>query len=150
MLIAITLHVLSAVLWVGGMFFAYVCLRPVAASLLETPARLTLWLQTFQRFFAWVWGAVALLPITGIGIIYYLGGMAAVGKHVHIMILLGVIMIAIFMHVYFAHYFKLQKAVATQNWPAGGEQLNKIRRLVGVNLALGLLTIVVAVAGPWV
>lgn len=37
--LAITLHVLSAVVWVGGMFFAWMALRPVAASLLEPPPR---------------------------------------------------------------------------------------------------------------
>ena len=43
MAIAITLHVIAAILWVGGMFFAWMVLRPVAAGQLEPPARLTLW-----------------------------------------------------------------------------------------------------------
>jgi uncharacterized membrane protein len=149
MSIAISLHILFAALWVGGMFFAYVCLRPVAASLLEAPARLTLWLQTFQRFFIWVWAAIIILPSTGVVMIHLLGGMQAVGKHVHIMILLGTLMIALFMHIYFALFFKLQKAVATQDWPTGGILLNKIRRLVGINLILGLVTILVATSGRW-
>ena len=57
--IAITLHLLAAVVWVGGMFFAYVALRPVAASLLPPPLRLPLWSQTVARFFPWVWGGRA-------------------------------------------------------------------------------------------
>ena len=42
MSVTITLHLLSAVIWVGGMFFAYMVLRPAAATLLEPPQRLPL------------------------------------------------------------------------------------------------------------
>ncbi|HEY6898714.1 MAG TPA: hypothetical protein VI279_15765, partial [Rhodocyclaceae bacterium] len=55
------LHVASVVVWVGGMFFAYMCLRPAAVELLEPPQRLRLWLGVFDRFFRWVWLAVALI-----------------------------------------------------------------------------------------
>src|SRR3990167_5321602 len=68
--VAITLHILSAVVWVGGMFFAWMALRPVAASLLEQPLRLPLWSKTFARFFPWVWTAVILLPASGYWMIF--------------------------------------------------------------------------------
>jgi uncharacterized membrane protein len=38
---ALALHILGAVVWVGGMFAIYVCLRP-ALSTLEPPQRLRL------------------------------------------------------------------------------------------------------------
>lgn len=149
MSIALTLHLLSAVIWVGGMFFAYVALRPVAAALLEPPLRLPLWSQTFARFFPWVWAAVVLLPLTGYWMIFGpFGGFATAPVFVHIMQALGVVMILIFLHVYFAPYRRLQRAVAAREYAAAGAQLAQIRRLIGINLALGLVTIVVAVAGP--
>ena len=46
MAIAIPLHLLAAVIWVGGMFFAYMALRPVAASLLEPPPHYSCKTQT--------------------------------------------------------------------------------------------------------
>jgi hypothetical protein len=46
------LHVLAALIWVGGMFFAWLILRPAAVSALTGPARLTLWLEVFRRFFS--------------------------------------------------------------------------------------------------
>src|SRR5690606_5692971 len=58
------LHLLAAVVWVGGMFFAYMALRPAAATVLPPPQRLPLWTQTFRRFFPWVWITVVLLPVT--------------------------------------------------------------------------------------
>jgi len=42
MVVAIPLHFLATVIWVGGMFFAYMALRSVAASLLEPAQRLPL------------------------------------------------------------------------------------------------------------
>jgi len=146
----ISLHVLLAVVWVGGMFFAYMALRPVAASLLEPPLRLALWAKTFARFFPWVWAAVVLLPVTGYWMI--LGpfeGFANAGWHIHLMQLTGWAMIAIFLHVYFAPYRRLQRAVADQNWPEGAKQLGQIRRLVGINLILGLITVVIATGGAY-
>ena len=67
--LAYTLHVLAALVWVGGMFFAWMILRPAAMAALEGPARLKLWANVFQRFFVWVWVAVAVLPISGIGLL---------------------------------------------------------------------------------
>ncbi len=65
MAVAIVLHVLSSVLWVGGMFFAYMALRPVAAATLEPPQRLTLWAGVFGRFFPWVWTSIVVLLVNG-------------------------------------------------------------------------------------
>ena len=78
--LAITLHLLAAIIWVGGMFFAYMALRPVAGSLLEPPVRLKLWTQVFSRFFPWVWLTVLVLLITGLWMIFGVyGGMAKAG-----------------------------------------------------------------------
>ena len=146
--VALLLHVLSVVIWVGGMFFAYVVLRPVAASQLEPPARLTLWAGVFGRFFPWVFASIALILASGFWMVLAgLGGFAAVGAYVHLMLVLGSIMMLIFLHVYFAPFRRLQQAVAAQDWPAGGRRLAQIRVLIGVNLALGLLTVAVASGG---
>jgi len=135
------LHVLSTVVWVGGMFFAYLCLRPVAAAQLEPPQRLTLWNGVFGRFFPWVWASVILLLATGHGIIEQMGGMAGLPVHIQVMAVLGYAMAAIFLFIYFIPYPKLRRAVAEQDWQAGAAALNRIRILVGTNLSLGVLNI---------
>jgi uncharacterized membrane protein len=148
--LAAALHVLAAVLWVGGMFFAYQILRPVAAQQFEPPPRLRLWSGVFTRFFPWVWLFVALLPLTGYWLVFRVfGGMATIGLHVHIMQGLGWLMILLYMHLYFAPFRRLKEAVITENWPDAGKQLNQIRRIVGINLLLGLITIAVASAGRY-
>lgn len=149
MFIAISLHILAATIWVGGMFFAYSFLRPVAADLLEPPQRLTLWVQVFKKFFNWVWLAIILLIVSGHFMTAQFGGLGNMGKHIHIMMLLGYIMTAIFMHIYFAPFKRLKAAVALQDWPKAASNLNSIRKMVLLNLVLGLITVFVASAGRY-
>jgi len=142
------LHILSAVIWVGGMFFAYNFLRPAAGESLEPPARLTLWAGVFKRFFPTVWISIILLPLTGYLMIFLRWD--SVGNaplYVHIMNALGVLMILIYMHVFFSPFKRLKSAVAEQRWPDGGKALAQIRVLVAVNTILGILVVIVASGG---
>ncbi|GAB4346253.1 MAG: CopD family protein [Gammaproteobacteria bacterium] len=150
MAIALSLHLLAAVVWVGGMFFAYVCLRPVAASQLEPPLRLALWNGVFARFFRWVWIAIVALPITGYWMIFgHFGGMASVGWPVHAMQGIGWVMIALYLALFLGPYQELNRAVNEERWPDGGKALNRIRQIVATNLVLGLVTVVLASGGRW-
>jgi len=148
--LTLVLHVLSVVIWVGGMFFAYMCLRPVAASQLEPPVRLQLWVGVFGKFFPFVWLAVILLPLTGYMMISNIySGMGNTPLYVHLMNGLGSLMIFIYLHVFFAPYQRLKRAVAAQDWPTGGKALAQIRVLVGINMTLGLLTALIASGGRY-
>ena len=150
MIFAITLHLLAAVIWVGGMFFAYMALRPAAGGLLEPPVRQTLWVAVFKRFFVWVWISIITLLVSGFWMIFAeLGGMANIGLHIQLMLGLGVFMMLLFMHVYFGPYRRLQYAVIESNWKTGGEKLDQIRVLIKTNLILGLLVIIIATAGRY-
>ena len=143
--VALLLHVLAAVIWVGGMFFAYMALRPAAASLLEPQQRLTLWAGVFSRFFPWVFIAIAILLATGLWMVFAVhGGFSAVRPYITLMFITGVVMMLIFFHVYFAPFRRLRQAVAAADWAAGARQLAQIRVLVAVNLVLGLLVIAMA------
>ncbi len=149
--LAVTLHLLAAVIWVGGMFFAHMVLRPSAASLLEPPQRLSLWAGVFGRFFPWVWLCVALLLGSGLWLLLgpFLGGMAHARPYVHAMFGLGLLMMLLFAYVYFIPYPGLRRAVAAQTWAEAGSHLARIRLIVTVNLVLGLVTSAVAVGGRY-
>jgi uncharacterized membrane protein len=132
------------------MFFAWVVLRPVAAGQLEPPDRLRLWVSVFDRFFPWVWASVATLLASGFWVIFgVFGGFQNVGKHIHTMTALGLVMVIIYLVVFFSPYRKLRVAVDAGNWPAGGVALGRIRRLIGINLLLGLLTAAVGSGGRY-
>lgn len=140
------LHLAGVTLWVGGMFFAWVCLRPVAASQLQPPARLMLWSAVFARFFPWVWAAVAAILSSGLATLLPVG-MKYAPLHWHLMLTLGLIMCGIFVYVFASPYKKLDAAIAAQNWATGGAALGTIRKLIGINLTLGFITIAVATLG---
>lgn len=146
MSLSLFLHVIGVVVWVGGMFFAYMALRPVAASVLEPPKRLTLWVGVFDRFFPYVWVSVMLILLSGLHMLSFLGGLGA-PLYVLAMFVIGVVMMLIFFVVFFSPYKKLKQAVVAQNWKSGGAALGRIRQLIGINLLLGLITIVLAFLG---
>jgi uncharacterized membrane protein len=144
-----TLHVLAIVVWIGGMVFAHFFLRPALAQL-EPPQRLRLMHEVLGRFFKAV--LVAALLTLGSGV-WMLGRVAkqAVQSGGNfdmplawtVMAVLGVAMVAIFMHIRFALYKRLDRAVMAADWPAGGAALGQIRTWVSVNLALGVVVLLV-------
>jgi uncharacterized membrane protein len=138
------LHILSAVVWVGGMFFAHQMVRPSVASL-DAPVRLGLWRRIFDKFFAWVWVAVILLLASG----FTMQGMGVDGLHVQIMEGLGIVMMLAFGHLYFAPWQRFRRAVDGADFAAAATQLNQIRRIVEFNLALGLVVVAIGATGRY-
>ncbi|MEI7710745.1 MAG: CopD family protein [Rhodospirillales bacterium] len=133
------LHLLAAVVWVGGMFFAYLVLRP-SMGVLEPNQRLLLNTQVFQRFFRAVWHAMPLSIITGFGMVFvFLGGMQTQSPKVHAMMALGLIMSAVFLYIFFGPYKRFRRTTDKATMAAA---LDSIRKLIGVNLVVGLVTIV--------
>ena len=144
-----SLHVLAALVWVGGMFFAWMVLRPAAVNALEGPARLKLWVEVFQGFFRWVWVAVVLLPVSGVGMLHmHFNGFETAPRYVQVMMGLYVVMTALFIRIQALMLPELRTAVIAQDWPAGAAVLGKIRRLVGINLIVGLVLVAIATARP--
>jgi uncharacterized membrane protein len=141
------IHLLAVLVWVGGMFFAYVALRPAAVETLEPPQRLRLWTAVFRIFFRWVWASIGVLLASGLYMIYLFGGMANVPGYVHVMLALGLLMMLIFMYVFFSLYVPLGKNVAAQRWKEAGEFLGRIRQLIALNLALGIVVVCVVMLG---
>lgn len=143
------LHLLAVIVWVGGMVFAHFFLRP-ATQALEPPQRLRLMHDVLQRFLAAVGVAVLVVLASGLWMIGNVarqavqsGGSFAMPLDWTVMATLGLVMMAIFGHIRFALYPRLQRAVAASDWPAGGQAMVGIRRWVGINLALGVLVVVI-------
>lgn len=145
----IALHVLAAIVWVGGMAFALFVLRP-AAGPLDPPVRLALWQRSFERFFVWVWAAVILLPLSGLWLIFgQYGGFQALPVHLHLMHGIGWIMVLVFLHLWFAPYKRFKTALAAGDPPAAAAALDQIRKLVTANLALGLINAAIGASGRY-
>jgi len=150
MSIAIGVHILAAIIWIGGMFFAHMVLRPSALDL-EPPDRLPLWGRVLERFFAWVWCAIAALLLSGYHMIFaYHGGFADLPFYLHLMHGIGWLMFLIFIHLWFAPYRRFKQALSTGDLPEAAANLNKIRLFVTINLALGLTNAVIGTSGFYV
>ncbi len=148
MSIAIALHVLAAVIWVGGMFFGYFCLRP-SLGVLNPPDPMRAQRAILQRFFAWVAAAVLVLLVTGYWMIFSpaFGGFAGLPLHVNLMQGIGWIMFLVFGHLYFAVWPKMRRAADAEDWPEAVARHNTIRRIIEINLTLGIVTVAIAASG---
>ncbi len=130
----LALHLLAAVAWVGGIFFATMALRP-ASMLLDAPLRLSLWAAAFGRFFPWVWGFIAALLVSG----HALMGQAPARSSLLAMAAIGWTMSLLFAYLYFVLFASLKRAVAASDTPAAAQAMTRIRPVMATNLALGLV-----------
>ena len=142
------LHALFAVVWVGGMFFAYQVLRPSVPAIEPPPERLKLWNRVFARFFSWVWVSVITLVFTGYWqVMIDFGGFGGAGLHIHWMHGTGWVMVALFVYLYYRPYARFKEAVANEDWDNARQSLERIRLIVGTNLIIGLITVVLGASG---
>ena len=140
-----TLHLLSIILWLGGMAFVLFFLRP-ALGPLQPSARVTLMRDVLRRFFVAVSVSILVVLSSGLWMMgEFSAGAASTGVRMPmswmVMATLGLLMMAVYGHVRFVLYKRLQRAVASSEWSAGGAALGSIRVWVLANLFIGLVII---------
>jgi uncharacterized membrane protein len=138
----LAVHLLCAALWVGGMYYAVMVLRPALAQL-EAAKRVQLHMQTLQRFFRLVWHVMPIMLISGWLMVFGVwGGFATVPLSINIMQGLAVLMAGVFVYVYFGPWQQVRRAIRPTQ-----EMLDGVRTLVVVNLVLGVTAIVAGALG---
>ena len=149
LIVLLAVHLVAAVFWVGGMAFAYTVLRP-AAGALDPAARLPLWRRVFAGFLPWVGVSIVALLVTGFAMIFLLfGGLAGAPPYVHAMATTGLIMMMLYLHLLFAPWRRFRTAVDQGALPEAAKSLNQMRIIVGINLLLGVLTIIIGGTGRY-
>jgi uncharacterized membrane protein len=142
-------HLLAAVFWVGGMAFAYTVLRP-AAGALDPPVRLGLWRRVFARFLPWVGAAIVTLLVRGFAMAFLkFGNLAGMPAYIHAMATVGIIMMLLYLHLVFAPWRRFGAAIDGGALPEAARRLNQIRIIVGVNLLLGIVTLIIGGTGRY-
>lgn len=134
------LHLAAAVVWLGGMTFMLWMLRPVAIAQLQPPLRIALMTGVMERFFRLVWISIAALAVTGLYAVATVG-MKAAPLGWHLMLGLGLLMFAIFGHLFFGPWRKLKQATAAADWPLAGRQLARMHPWVWANCVLGWVAV---------
>ena len=133
-------HLAAAILWMGGIGFMLFALRPAAAATLPPPQRLPLIAATLQRFFSIVWVTIAVLLLSGLAMLLAVG-MKGAPLGWHLMFGIGLLMFALFGHLYFGPYKRLVRAVAASDWPTACAQMLTIPKLAMANFVLGWIAI---------
>jgi uncharacterized membrane protein len=133
-------HLAAAIFWMGGMAQMLLAVRPSALALMQPPERITFLAAVMGRFFKWVWASIAVLLATGVWALVDVGMKNAPAGY-HAMLGIGLLMFAIFGHLYFVPFKRLQRAVVAKDWPLGGKQLAQIHPLVVTNFALSWLAV---------
>jgi uncharacterized membrane protein len=133
------LHMLGAVIWVGGMFFAMLIMRPALADL-DTPRRVDVYRAAFYRFFRLIWLVMPTMLLTGYVMLFgQYGGFALANWNVHLMHMLGLAMAAVFVAIWFGPYQRFRTGQ--------GRAMEVIRPMIFANMLLGLATVVIAALG---
>ncbi|MEI8030570.1 MAG: CopD family protein [Comamonadaceae bacterium] len=148
-----TIHLLSVMVWVGGMVFVQFFLRPVAAKL-APPERVRLMHAVLGRFFNAVLVVAGLALVSGLWMmarhstaVAQTGVKASMPIEWIAMAVLGLVMTGIFCYIRFALYQRLARAVMAAAWAAGGAVLARIRTWVIVNLVIGVMIVATTLLG---
>ena len=140
-------HLLGAIVWVGGMAFAILVLRP-SLIVLEPPQRLAVHREVFRRFFLIVWHAMPITLVSGWAMLFvFHGGFAGAHWTVHLMNLTGLVMGAVFVVLWSGPYQTFRRALAGGQPAEAAQALGRIRLLIMLNLGLGLFTSAIAGLG---
>ena len=125
------------------------CGRPPPA--LEPGPRLLLWHGCWAGSFAWVFAAIVLLLAERLlrWCSRCIGGFRGIGLYIQLMMGLGIVMMLLFLHLYFAPWRRFRAGAGRQDWAEGGRQLAQIRTLVTINLVLGLVVVAIGGSGRY-
>jgi uncharacterized membrane protein len=148
-----TIHLLAIIVWIGGMVFTHFFLYP-GAKQLDAPVRLRLMSDVLGRFFQAVLVASLLTLVSGVWMLGRVakqtvqsGGSFNMPLSWTVMAVLGIAMVALFLHIRFALYKRLVRAVAASDWAGGAAAMAKIRTFASVNLSLGVIILLVTLLG---
>ncbi len=142
------LHLIAGIVWMGGMTFMLFALRPAAIASIEAQPRAVLMGQVWRRFYAWVLVAIAVLFATGTHLYTstfraarMATGQGSVPLGWNVMLVLGLAMMLVFGHIYFAGFKKYKRAIAGADWALAAKAGALMHTMTLLNFALGWLAI---------
>jgi uncharacterized membrane protein len=145
--ILLFIHLLSATFWVGGMATMHFAVRPAAVATLEPPLRLRTMAAALRRLFVGVDAAITLLFVSGVTMILLTSGFRSVHWRIEAMMGIAIVMAGIYVYIRASVFKALRRAVEESAWPVAAARLNTVRKLVSLNLVLGVVVFGVAIVG---
>ncbi len=142
------IHLVAAIIWMGGMAFMLQALRPAAIALLQPPERLMLMGAVWRRFFPVVLVSIVALFLSGTNLYTttFRAVKAAVGQGSvplgwNVMVVAGLLMMVIFAYIFWVVYAKFKRAIDVQDWPLAGLLAARVHVLMVSNFVLGWVAI---------
>ena len=143
------IHLIAGIVWMGGMTFMLFALRPAVLGTMDAQPRAILMGQIWKRFFVLVLIAIVLLFATGTHLYtatFRAARLATGNGNVplgwNVMLVLGITMMLIFGHIYFAGFKKYKKAVGAAEWATAAKAAGLIHKMTLINFTMGWLAIV--------
>ncbi len=141
------LHILAAVTWLGGMAFAVLALHPVLVTR-PIEERIPLIVPVLRRFFVLVGSSIAVLVSTGayfyfarLGVSPSLAG-SRYGILMTAKFAVSLAMVLLFLRIVFRHYAAASDLARRDGYAEIPAHLKRLTTLVRVNLALGVLVVI--------
>jgi len=136
----VLIHLAAAILWMGGMGFMLLALRPAVLAL-DGPVRAKLMLTVWRRFFTVVGISIVVLLLTGVHLYATAMQVGAATPGKHLMVGIGLLMFLLFGHMVFAGYRKYARALAAADTTSAQRAAASIHAVVLINFGLGWLAI---------
>jgi uncharacterized membrane protein len=147
MTLALPIHIVAIVVWLGGLFLMSLVVQPSIRGL-DSRLALSLWSRTLSRFM--VWGSVSLIAIVASGIALVnlrFGGFSGMPTLHRLNMVIGIPAIALFAYVALVKWQRARRALARGDSIAAETSIRTIRRLMAIILAFGLIASIVSAVG---
>lgn len=123
------LHILFTIVWIGGMIYSLIFLKPALREILPEESRGKFLKSVLSRFFVAVWLSIIVIFITGMGLWHGYRKDFSENTLFHIKLFSFGLMVVIFSYIYFL-LFKRNKIAPIPN-------------LISINLILGILILMI-------
>lgn len=142
----IFLHVLSAIIWIGGMIVIRFAVHYSMQNIEEPKIKLGRTLENLKRFFSMVIPSIIILLITAIIMILALGFKGTdLYKFIITKEIIWTIMTIIFIVIYIKRN-KAQKAFDNGDFATAKNQLTPLAKyLIPINIVLGLIAVILGI-----
>lgn len=149
MTVALSLHTLATIIWLGGLFFLCVVFQ-LAAQHYETAMALTLWHRVVSRFFVWAWISLVVILVSGVAMVFLkFGGFSGVPSIHRVNMAIGIPAILLYVYLYFIPWRRFRRAMLSGQWRVAKDNNRQARIIMTLILALGIIASVVSLGGRY-
>lgn len=145
--IADAAHQIGFVILLGGIFFMLFALRPASRDLDTGEERILVYFRYYKSLLRWIWFALLLLWVSGVSKILAMD-IQHLPLKVGLMAGAGAVMTVLTLLAHFAVYYEMDEAIYAAHWPRAARRGSRLRKIMALNLLIGLMLIVVGVAAP--